>query len=63
MPVKITVSQVRDALYWADLGGREQGTGTPTTSVLGQWFHEVLGQLVKDGATTGPLNALAEVEA
>jgi hypothetical protein len=45
MPVKITVSQIREALYRADSAAREAGDGTPSTSMLGQWFHEVLGQL------------------
>jgi S-DNA-T family DNA segregation ATPase FtsK/SpoIIIE len=66
MPVKITVSQVRDALYLAEgisANGSEHTVGAASTSALGQWFHEVLGELVKDGGTSGPLTALAEVDA
>lgn len=66
MPVKITVSQVRDALYVGELAGNATGavtgTGTASTSLLGQWFHEVLGQLVDTDPLTGPLSALAHVD-
>lgn len=66
MPVKITVSQVRDALYLAEgisATGGKHNVGAASTSALGQWFHEVLGELVKDGGTSGPLTALSEVDA
>lgn len=63
MPVTLPVSQVRAALYQA-VGGRDgTGTGSPSTAVLGQWFHQVLEYLVDDSAGSSPLAQLDEIAA
>src|SRR6185312_8425091 len=62
MPVTITASQVRAALYHADSATRARGDGSPSTAVLGKWFHEGLGILV-GSSQTGPLARLAELDA
>ncbi|HEY2249409.1 MAG TPA: DNA translocase FtsK, partial [Planctomycetaceae bacterium] len=63
MPVTITVSQVRQELYRAAGQRNAHGTGAPSTTVLGQWFHEGLALLVGDDSATGPLARLAELDA
>jgi DNA segregation ATPase FtsK/SpoIIIE, S-DNA-T family len=63
MPVTITVSQIRDALYRADSGTTAGEEGGATTALLGQWFHECLGFLVSSDAPASPLDALSEVVA
>jgi hypothetical protein len=61
MPVTITVSQVREALYRAD-GGAIAGTTTGnSTALLGQWFHQCLRLLVSGDSLGSPLAALADV--
>ncbi len=46
MPVMLSVSQVRQALFQA-LGCAENvGDGAASTSVLGQWFHETMQRLI-----------------
>lgn len=62
MAVTLTVSQVRDALF---LGERtdKSSPDSPTTPVLGQWFHEGLSLLVADSSPEGPLAMLADVDA
>lgn len=62
MPVTLTVSQVRDALYVGERSTLAEA-GTPTTAVLGQWFHEGLTRLADDDACNGPLGMLADVDA
>ncbi len=48
MPVMLSVSQVRQALFQA-LGSTESaGSGAASTAVLGQWFHETLHRLIAE---------------
>lgn len=61
MPVTITVSQVRQALYRAGGIGSDHGDGSPSNPVLGKWFHEGLGFLLGNGSNS-PLARLAELE-
>ncbi len=42
MPVTITVSEVRQALYQAAGAQSACGDGAPSLAVLGQWFHEAV---------------------
>lgn len=63
MPVTITVSQVRDALYLADRGATAGETGGSSTALLGRWFHECLGLLVRGESPGSPLAALSDVAA
>ncbi|MGQ0633700.1 MAG: FtsK/SpoIIIE domain-containing protein [Planctomycetaceae bacterium] len=63
MPVAITVSQVRQALYQAAGGSRALGDGAPSTAVLGQWFHDGLAFLVDNESGAGPLARLGEIDA
>jgi len=63
MPVTITVSQVRQALYLAGGTQSAAGDGTPSTALLGKWFHEGLGKLVGSGQDDSPLRMLSELEA
>ena len=62
MPVTITVSEVREALYRAAGGPSAAGGGIPSTAQLGRWFHECIGQLVGNDPQATPLAALDEVE-
>jgi hypothetical protein len=69
MPVTLTVSEVRDALYRGEVAdfrragvGRPAG-GDPTTAMLGQWFHAGLTFLVTNDSPESPLALLADVEA
>ena len=62
MPVTITVSDVRTALYQAAGGASAAGDGAPSTALLGQWFHEALERLVGDDPRTSARAALADVE-
>lgn len=54
MPVTITVSEVREALYFAAGAQSDSGDGAPSVAVLGQWFHDAIGWLIadRDGAYT-----------
>ncbi len=63
MPVTLTVSQVRDALYRADGMTDARGAGAASTAILGTWFHEGLGWLVGDTGPGSPLAMLDEVDA
>jgi hypothetical protein len=63
MPVTITVSQVREALYRADRGATAGEAGGTSTALLGQWFHQCLGELVCGDAPDSPLAALSDVAA
>lgn len=60
MPVTLSVSQVRNALYVAD--GAARGDGSPSTNTLGTWFHEGLSLLVGDGTRASLLSRLADVD-
>jgi len=62
MPVTITVSEVRDALYRATGAQNARGDGAPSLAVLGQWFHEAIGWLVDDRHGAAPLSVFADVE-
>lgn len=62
MPVTINVSQVCDALYFADSPEAVRGPGAPSTTILGQWFHEGIRRLVSAGTEPPLLRVLAEVE-
>jgi len=62
VPVTITVSEVRQALYYAAGAQSARGEGAPSLAVLGQWFHEAVGWLVKDSGKDSPLAVLADVE-
>ena len=62
MPVTITVSEVRTALYRAAGSQSARGDGAPSLAVLGQWFHEAVGWLVTDERGTAPLSVLADVD-
>ena len=62
MPVTITVSQVRRALYESAGMSDAPGDGLPSTSVLGTWFHEGLRFLIGDGSGASPLAKLADVD-
>ena len=58
MPVTVTVSQIREALYRADrTAGREPATAT--TGLLGRLFHEALSYLVSQEPGGGLLGVLA----
>jgi energy-coupling factor transporter ATP-binding protein EcfA2 len=58
MPVTVTVSQIREALYRADrTAGREPVIAT--TGLLGRWFHEALSYLVSQEPGGGLLGVLA----
>lgn len=63
MPVTISVSQVRQALFLGDPGADARGDGSPSTSLLGQWFHEGLSFLVDGEAGASPLAQLGELDA
>ncbi|MSR58520.1 MAG: DNA translocase FtsK, partial [Planctomycetaceae bacterium] len=63
MPVTISVSQVRRALYQGAGFSGAQGDGAPSTAVLGQWFHEGLGMLVGRDSPASPLAQLAALDA
>jgi len=52
MPVSISVTQIRRALYHAD---QATGTGSPSLALLGTWFHEALHALIGQGNQTGLL--------
>ncbi|WP_459556686.1 DNA translocase FtsK [Lacunimicrobium album] len=61
MPVTLTVSQVRDALYQGERA--EASTdGATTTAMLGRWFHEGLNFLVSNESSESPLFALSQSE-
>ena len=62
MPVTLTVSQVRDALYRADGMTEARGGGAASTAILGMWFHEGLAWLVSDSGPGSPLALLGEVD-
>lgn len=62
MPVTITVSQVREALYRAAGAQTARGDGSPSIAILGQWFHDAVGWLVGETAGVSPLTVLAETE-
>lgn len=62
MPVTLTVSQIRDALYRGD-GFPASPMQVSTNTTLGTWFHEGLSLLVDDQAHESPLTALADVDA
>ena len=58
MPVTVTVSQIREALYRADrTAGSEPAAAT--TGLLGRWFHEALSYLVSREPRGGLLGVLA----
>ncbi|MBS0201308.1 MAG: DNA translocase FtsK [Planctomycetes bacterium] len=62
MPVTITVSEVRDALYRAAGSQSARGTGAPSLAVLGQWFHDAVGWMVTEVSGVTPLAVLADVD-
>ncbi len=62
MPVTLTVSQVRDALYRAERDSNADAKPT-STAVLGQWFHDGLTWLISNRGSDGPLALLADVDA
>ena len=62
MPVTITVSEVRQALYHAAGAQSASGDGAPSLAVLGTWFHEAVGWLVDDSGTDCPFAVLADVD-
>lgn len=61
MPVTISVSQIRDALYQGERN-LQPSTGETTSALLGQWFHEGLTQLVTNSTQESPLRHLADVD-
>jgi len=61
MPVTLSVSQVRQALY--HVSGASGGGGAPSTAVLGKWFHECMARLIGDNGQPGLLAVLADVDA
>lgn len=62
MPVTVTVSQVRDALFRAAGALEARGDGAPSLAVLGQWFHEGIGWLVNGESGSNALTVLADVD-
>lgn len=62
MPVTITVSEVRDALYLAAGAQSARGDGAPSVKILGRWFHEAVCWLVTDQSGANPLSVLADVD-
>ena len=62
MPVTITVSEVREALYHAAGAQNARGDGAPSQAILGRWFHEAVGWLVSDRHGRNALTALADVD-
>lgn len=63
MSVTIPVSMVRQALYRVAEGADFSGEGTPSTALLGRWFHEGMQFLLGDGSRKSPLTQLAELDA
>jgi len=63
MPVPLTVTQVRQALSLAGGIQSTAGDGTPSTALLGKWFHEGLRKLVGHDQGDSPLRMLSELEA
>ena len=61
MPVTLTVSQVRDALYMGDRVSNSAGA-KPTTAMLGRWFHDGMRFLVSNDSPESPLAALLKTE-
>lgn len=61
MPVTISVSEVRQALYLAAGAQDAAGPGAPSIAVLGQWFHDGLGWLVDARRPGSPISLLADV--
>lgn len=58
MPHILTVSEVRQAIYHGAGGCEASGSGTPSTALLGQLFHETFGRLTGPDPTVnfvGPL--------
>jgi len=63
VPVTMTVSQVRQALFHAAGGQSAAGPGLPSTAQLGRWFHDGIGQLVQtDNAASSPLRSLLDLD-
>jgi hypothetical protein len=62
MPVTITVSEVRRALYLAAGAQSAGGDGSPSVGVLGQWFHDAIGWLVEERQGVNTLAILADVD-
>jgi len=61
MPVTLTVSQVRDALYMGDRAAAS-AEGKPTTAMLGRWFHDGMRFLVSNDSPESPLDSLSKTE-
>lgn len=62
MPVTITVSEVREALYFAAGAQSASGGGVPSVAVLGQWFHDAVGWLVENRQGANTLSILADID-
>lgn len=62
MPVTITVSEVRRALYLAAGAQSAGGDGASSVGVLGQWFHDAIGWLVEEQQGVNTLAILADVD-
>lgn len=62
MPVTLTVSDVRQALYFAAGAQNAAGSGSPSLAVLGQWFHEAVDAMVTEHRGTSALAQLADVD-
>jgi hypothetical protein len=59
----ITVSDVRQRLYWASDGPRQVGHGAPSTATLGRIFHEVFSSLAGDDAGRNMVRPLSLADA
>ncbi|HEU5117336.1 MAG TPA: FtsK/SpoIIIE domain-containing protein, partial [Isosphaeraceae bacterium] len=61
MAVRLTVRDVRDALYWSESGSR--GQGASSNRVLGRMFHEVFADLVGNDPRRSMAAALLDIDA
>ncbi|MFO1003609.1 MAG: DNA translocase FtsK [Planctomycetaceae bacterium] len=61
MTITLTVSEVRQALQRAN-GRFSDGTGTPSTALLGTIFHRVVGELLRDDSASNLETVLRDQE-
>jgi DNA segregation ATPase FtsK/SpoIIIE, S-DNA-T family len=59
----LTVSDVRDALYWAAGGPAGAGDGEPTLALLGQLFHATYAALTGSDSTLNLVRPLEQTDA
>ncbi len=60
MAVRLTVRDVRDALYWSDSASR--GEGAASNRLLGRMFHEVFADLMGDDPRRSITRALTDID-